>query len=100
MTQHLRDGAPAMREITGQVVFRVRQDFLRYISNVRSHGATSITATVGGAAQSGTRLVVTIPYAEIDYSPIDTPPQDVATISLPFKALGSSGDDAVTVMHT
>lgn len=100
MQQHTRDLIPLVREITGQVTFRVRQDFLRYISNRRSYGATSITATVGGAAQSGTRLVVTVPYAEPLWSGIDVPEQEEATIVMPFKALGSSGNDAATVMHT
>lgn len=99
-TQNVRDAIPLMREITGQVTFRVRQDFLRYISNRRSYGVTSITATVGGAAQTGTRLVVTLPYCEIDWSAIDVPAQEEATIALPFTALGSSGNDAMTVMHT
>jgi hypothetical protein len=100
LTANVRDGVPGMREITGSCTFRVRQDLIETILNRYELATRAIALTCGGAAQTGTRLEISIPTAEILWSEVQVPQTDEATITLPFKALGSSGNDAFTLKHT
>jgi len=99
-TQHLRDGIPNMREITGNLNFRIRRDHLIHILNRKDFATVAIACAVGGAAQSGTRLEIDMPQVEVGWSAVQVPQVEEATISLPFKALGASGNDAITLKHT
>jgi hypothetical protein len=94
------DVIPGMREVGGSLTFRCRQDHLVHILNRRELTTRALTLNLGGAAQSGTRLVVSIPTLELEWSEVSIPQSEEATISLPFRALGSSGNDEFTLQHT
>ena len=99
-TANVRDLVPNMRDISGSISFRVRQDHIEHILNRYELDTRAIALAVGGAATSHTRLEVSIPTAEILWAEVAIPQTEEATISLPFKALGSSGDDAFTLKST
>lgn len=98
--QHLVDVAPGFFEITGKLDLLLRKDMLLKILARRAFGAKALAVALGGAAQSGTRLELSLPYCEMDFSDVSVPEEGEANISLPFKALGSSGNDAITAKHT
>jgi hypothetical protein len=100
LTQNVRDLVPGIRDITGSVTFRMRQDHLETILNRNEFATRAIALTCGGAATTHTRLEIAIPTAEILFSEAQIPSDMEATITLPFKALGSSGDDAFTLKST
>jgi len=100
LTQHVRDAGVGDRIIKGSMTFRVRKDHLIHILNRKAFAAKALSLTVGGAAQSGTRLVVTMGQCEMDITEVQAPESGEATINASFSALGSSGNDALTLMHT
>jgi hypothetical protein len=97
---HMNDVIPGIREITGKFTARLRQDFIRLLLARQDYGATVLSVWMGGAAQSGTRLAITASYCELEYSPINMPEAEEAMVDFTFVCLGSSGNDALTVMHT
>lgn len=96
----MSDAIPTIREITGSMTFRVRQDHAIYILDRKQFAVRALSLTVGGADQSGTRLVVSMPYCEGEYNEVGAPQNGEATINYTFKALGSSGNDAITLTHS
>jgi len=100
LTKNVRDLVPGMREILGSVTFRMRQDHIETILNRYQFDTRAIALTCGGAATTHTRLEIAIPTAEILFSEASIPQTEEATITLPFKALGASGNDAFTLKST
>jgi hypothetical protein len=96
----MTDAIPNLREITGSMTFRVRQDHVVHILNRRELAVKALALTVGGAAQSGTQLQISMPYCELEFNEVSVPETEEATINATFKALGSSGNDALTIIHT
>jgi hypothetical protein len=98
--QDVADAIPNLRDVSGNVSFRMRQDHLIYVLNRQEFATVSLTITAGGAAQSGTRLQILVPQAELEFSAVEVPETEEATITVPFRGLGSSGNDAIAVIHT
>lgn len=98
--QHMYDGVPSIRDISGVMTLRLRRDFLIKVLDRQGFTTKALTCNVGGAAQSGTRLEVSMPYVEPNWSGIQVPDTDECIATIPFKALGSSGNDALTIKHT
>jgi len=96
----MTDAIPTIREVNGSITFRVRQDHIEHILNRQEHATRALTLTVGGAAESGTRLVISLPYCEMEYNEISAPQNGEATVSATFKAIGSSGNDVISLVHT
>ena len=99
-TANVRDLNPGMREITGSITFRARQDHLIKILDRTALGTIDIDLAVGGAAQSGTRLEIAMPYCAPQWGEVSIPETEEATHTMPFRAIGSSGNDAITFVHT
>lgn len=99
-TGGMTDAIPNMREITGTMTFRVRQDHVVHILNRNAITARALSLVVGGADQSGTRLAVSMPYCELEFNEVQVPQTEEATISATFRALGSSGNDALVLTHS
>lgn len=98
--QHLADASPGFIDIMGKIDLMIRKDMLLKILDRKDFETKALTVVVGGAAQSGTRAEIAMPYCELDFSDVTVPEEGEASISLPFVALGSSGNDAITWKHT
>lgn len=93
------DVVPGWREVGGQFTLRARKDFLRYFLNRRAYGSIAATLVLGASA--GAICTIGLPYLELDYAAVDVSEGDAeAVCTLPFKALGSSGEDELTVTFT
>jgi len=99
-SQHMPDAAPGFFDITGKLDLLLRKDTLIKILDRRAFATKAVAVVMGGAAQSGTRLEIDLGQCELDFSEVSVPEEGEASISLPFKALGSSGNDAITWKHT
>jgi hypothetical protein len=98
---HTDDIIPGFREITGKFTAKLRQDFIKKLLERQDRSTTGALAVVaGGAAQSGTRVEIDCGYCEMEYSEVAVPEAEEATVDFTFKALGSSGNDAMTWKHT
>jgi hypothetical protein len=82
------------RNVAGSISIRVRRDLVLYIAKRKLFTTRALVITSGSVA--GKELVTSIPYAEFDFSDIEVPNADEATIQLPFTALGSSGEDEIS----
>lgn len=87
------DFIPGFREVTGKISVRARRDFIIELGKRKSFSTRDVRVTLG--AGSGTRLQIDVDYAEFEFEDFEVPESEEAIISLPFKALGSSGDDEV-----
>jgi hypothetical protein len=93
--------ASGMREVTGSMTFRVRQDHIEHILNRRQLATRQMRVLAGGAAQSGTSLDITFPACELLWSEAQVPQTEEATINVPFKALGTgTGNNEYTIVHS
>lgn len=100
LQQHLTDASPGYFDITGKLGLRMRKDALVKILDRQAFATKALALVMGGAAQSGTRLEVDAGQCELDFSDVEVPEEGPAKITLPFKALESSGNDAFTWKHT
>lgn len=96
--QTTTDYIPGIREITGKVTVRARQDQIIRIGRSRAFATEAISAACGTTA--GKILTVSIPYAEIIVPSVEVPESEEGTFELAFKALGSSGADDMTWTFT
>ena len=98
--EFMTDAITGIRDITGTIAMKVRKDLLLKILDREAYTAKAIAMVSGGAAQSGTRLEVSMPYCRQIHADFDIPETAEVTISMPFKAHGSAGNDAITMKHT
>lgn len=98
--QYLSDAIVGIFEITGKIDVRLRKDHLLKILNRKTYTSVAVAMTMGGTAQSGTRLEISCPYCEQDWSDFEVPESEEVTVSIPFIAMDSSGNDALTWKHT
>jgi len=92
------DAIPGFREVSGTVSFRARKDLLIYLANAKEHTQLQFVATMGSGA--GKTVTLTMPIIEMDFTGIDIPEADEVVLSLPYVALGSSGEDEATLSFT
>lgn len=98
--QDLSDATPGFFDITGTIDMRLRKDALVKILDRKAFATKALAVVLGGAAQSGTRTEIDLAQCEMEFTNVAVPESGVATISVPFIALGSSGNDAITWKHT
>jgi len=98
--QYMSDAIAGIFEITGTIAMRVRRDNLIKILDRGSFDTVAIEMTAGGAAQSGTRLEINLPYVEQDFSDIEVPESEEVTASIPFVAMASAGNDSIEIIGT
>ncbi len=94
------DLIPSWRDTTGTITFRARRDQLIRYGHWRSAVATTRALTVTLGTSAGNRMVVSLPYIEVENPKIETPEAESCMITLPFYALGSSGADELAVSFT
>jgi hypothetical protein len=85
------DAIPKYRTVTGTIGIRIRRDIAKLIANREALTTRAIVVTFGGTA--GARCVVTMSQAELDFSAVETPDEDEATISLPFVAMATGTNE-------
>lgn len=88
------------REVTGSIKLRARKDQIIHLGKYKNAISTTQAIVVTCGSTAGARMVITVPYAEIDKAALDVPEQDEAMITLPFVAMGSSGADELTIAFT
>jgi len=94
--QYPTDAIVQRRTVTGNVSMRARKDQILKLGQRKLFGTHPIVVTMGTGA--GTTVTVNVPYAEYDFAALEVPEADEAVISLPFTALGSSGDDELSLV--
>jgi hypothetical protein len=96
LAEYVTDVVPGYREVTGKITVRARKDWVVHLANRKDFGTQAITVVLGSVA--GSKLTISVPYAELDYDAIDVPAGDGdVVLSLPFVALGSSGEDELAL---
>lgn len=95
LSQRVPDVIRGFREITGKLSLRVRKDFLVDILARREFATTTLDVVCGDTAAN--RFLIDCNQIELDYSAFQIPESEEAAIEVPFKALGSSGNDAFTL---
>jgi hypothetical protein len=98
--QNLSDAVPGFFEITGQIGLRMRKDHIIKLVDRKAFATKALAVVGGGAAQSGTRVEIDLGQCEMEFAEVAVPEAEEATVTIPFKALGSSGNDAITWKHT
>lgn len=89
------DAVPGFREVTGSFTFRARQDLMIWLAERRSYITSDVDLTLGSVA--GSKVLIEMPKIELNFQAIDVPEADGATITVPFVALGTSGEDELTI---
>lgn len=89
------DLIPDFREVTGSLTMRARRDTMVEFAERRKLGTSDIALTLGSG--NGTTVVIDLDQVEWEFSPLEVPEQEEATYTLPFRALGSSGEDEIKV---
>lgn len=92
-------------DVSGVINLRVRVDLLDKLQK-RENADGSIThipivVTIGDTVTSGKQnWVITMPKCELGFAEYTTPESDEVTMSLPFIAMASSGNDAISMALT
>jgi hypothetical protein len=94
-TALVTDYIPGFREVTGKVTVRGRRDFFIHLGNRKLFTTKDLQLICGTTA--GSKLKIDLDFAEFEFSPVDIPESEEAMFEIPFKALGSSGEDEITV---
>lgn len=89
------DYVPGFREVTGSLTVRARRDFVLYLGKRKAFTTRDLQLICG--TTSGAKFKIDIDYAEFEFSALEAPEAEEVTFTLPFKALGSSGEDEITV---
>lgn len=100
LQQYISDAIPGWREVTGELTFKARKDWVIYWAE-RKDLTTSKDIQVIAGSSAGHRLQIDLNQVEFDFTDLDVPTDDTPTIfSVPFTALGSSGADEITLTFT
>lgn len=83
------------RNVSGSINCRARRDQVIELGNRKGFATRAIVVTAGSVA--GALVSLSIPYAEIEFSPFEVPESDECTFSLPFRGLGSTGADSISL---
>lgn len=93
--QNITDYIPGNWEITGSFTVRCRADVMLDFAKRESFTTRDIELDIGTTA--GSIVQIDIDQAEIEFGAIEMPEDAEGTFTLPFKALGSSGEDDITI---
>ena len=97
-TDSITDFVTGYRNVTGSLSVRARADQMKEIILRKTFEQRDIAITIGSG--TGTSVVIDMNQVEFDFSAIEIPEAEEATFELPFTALGSSGDDEMTLTFT
>ena len=95
--QYPTDGSPDWRAIEGTLTFRMRKDYLIHLMNIKEVTARDLAIVCGDTA--GKRWKVDMDYCMLNFSEATVPKDQVGTVTASFRALGSSGNDSITLTH-
>jgi hypothetical protein len=97
--QYVSDVVPGYRDVNGSLTLRCRKDLLIHFANRRAFSTRAATIALGTTA--GAIATISIPYLEVDFAAVDIPAGDGDVIcNVPFTALGSSGEDELSLTFT
>lgn len=96
LEQFFSDAVPGYRNITGSVQVKLRRDHGLLLGHRELTTTRALVLTLGATASGGSRCQLSLPYVEYGYEPIDAA-EGSMIMNIPFKALGSSGDDEATL---
>ena len=96
--QYPTDVIPGFRDVTGNVSFRARKDFIIELGKRKAFAARDIQVILGSAA--GKKCTINVDFAEFIFAALEVPEADEAIVKLPFVAVGSAGEDEVGVVFT
>ena len=97
-TDSITDFVTGYRTVTGSLSVRARADQMKEIILRKLFEQRDIQITIGSG--TGTSVVIDMNQAEFDFSAIEIPEAEEETFELPFTALGSSGDDEMSLTFT
>jgi len=98
-SQYVSDIVPGYRSVTGTMTVRARYDWIQHLYNRRGYALPALSLVIGDTA--GSILTVALDDIEIGFAALDVPEGDGDVVmSLPFTALGSSGEDELTLTFT
>lgn len=89
------DYIPGAREVTGSVTVRLRKDQIILLGRRKHFDSRDLDLRIGDT--TGEQCLIECPYLEFDFSPAEVPQSEEGTVSLPFTALGSSGEDEISI---
>jgi hypothetical protein len=101
--QFATDVIPGLRTVTGTIGFRLRKDLVSIIGrrNYYVQPSLAVVMKTSSAGVAGKILTLTMGKVSLDFSAIEVPESEEATVSLPFTAMGSTdSDDELTVVFT
>jgi len=87
------DYIPGWRMVTGSIQFRARKDFIRELGKRHDFTARELRVTIGDTA--GAKLQIDLDQVEFEFNDLDMSNPTGGLITLPFTALGSSGEDEI-----
>lgn len=85
------------REVSGSLTVRARRDQLVELGVRKNFTARDVAVTFGSG--SGTTFVLDMDQIEIGFGDLSIPEAEEGTFTLPFVALGSSGEDEIQLTH-
>lgn len=98
MQTYPTDAIPGHREVTGNISFRARKDFILELGKRKAFTARDIAVILGSVA--GKKCTINLDYLEMAFAAVEVPEADEAIIKLPYVALGSSGEDECNIVFT
>ncbi|HNU70853.1 MAG TPA: phage tail tube protein [Thermodesulfobacteriota bacterium] len=86
------------RAVTFDLNLYLDKDYLRYYGDALQYVSKALVLTIGSTA--GSICTINLPYAEFNIPPIDAGGNDEVKWKISGAALGSSGDDEISVVFT
>lgn len=90
------DMIPGFRMVTGTIGLRAARDKIIHLARRKNFQVHDLDVRIGPDT-AGSRCKISLPTIELDSTTLDIPEAEEATFNLPFTALGSSGEDEMTV---
>jgi hypothetical protein len=95
-SEYVNDVTPGWRSVTGTVTLKARADLLRWVGERNAIQQSDFLVTLGSGA--GTNVEIDCNQIEFDFSAVSFPEDgSEGEVTLPFVALGSSGEDETSI---
>lgn len=92
------DVIAGFREVSGTLTIRARRDVMIQFQKRKTFTTRDLVLVCGNAA--GKILTVDMNQVEFEFSALEIPEAEEGTFQVPFKALGSSGEDEISLTFT
>jgi len=86
------------REVTGSIGVRARKDQIIHLGKRKTFTVRDLQVVMGTVA--GKMFTVDLDTIEIEFNALDVPQVEEALITLPYRALGASGEDECLLTHS